>query len=471
MAETLPAEAPYTLRDILELLNYRVRLAKYEVRSQSVIKPIYSDQPGRSATTQAHSAMMWSALNYPQPGRLTEERAPTLPLYRRLLKTARRDYESDLDSTLLPVILSDVIAGTSKTLNETWDMIAEDFDRFWTESQKLSLVAPPQAAIAAPAMTLGKFFDTLAQIEKDSNPTGPFSTDSNGNPSDPSQEAYARIQYYVLLESQKLAIKATQGYEAFRTYLLLEFGLPPVSESRHKVVLELLKRGVVGTIHEAEALPLEAVEGRCNRMKRKIPLPIGFPPRILHWLEARYLSSAQPCECDSPSMIGIPVVLELMDSFTAFLLSNEFPVTQTLTALKNALLIEDLRVDISESEMLNDSAPHAQALLRLKLDPGIYRLLAICNDVVRLSEQSASHREVVPPEVVHDLDLLRTEVAALHIPGTSRKADGESVSKIINEPGLLDRIAHHGKRTDRESLARFLQSCLQPKKKPDDDIA
>jgi len=219
MADVLPAEAPFTLRDILELLDYRVRLAKYDLRSQSVLKHIYTDQPGRSASTQAHSAMMWTTLNYPHPGRLTYESAPSLPLYRRLLKTARRDYESDLDSTLLPVILSDVIEGTPKTLAEVWEMPADEFERFWNDTEN------------------------------------------------------------------------------------------PLS---------------------------------------KTPSPV----------------------------------------------------------------------------------------------------------------------QATSPEVVDDLDLLRAEVAALHVLHTSRKPDGETVSKIINNPDLLQRIARHGKGTDQKSLARFLHSCLQPKTKP-----
>lgn len=333
MAETLPTEAPYTLRDISELLNYRISLQRFEIRRQSMSKPSYSP-------SEFHTLMCWASLNTPLPGRLSEEHAPSLPLYRRLMKAARREYESDLDSTLLPVILSDVIAETSKTLAEVWEMPADEFERLWNEKVNPPSKAPEPAP--SPSMALGRFFDALAQLERVSNPTGPFSTDSNGNPSDPAQEKYARIQYYVLLHSQKEALQATPGYEAFRTFLLLEFGLPLVSDSRHKLILELLKRKVVSTVLEAEALPLEDVE----------------------------------------------------------------------------------------------------ELLQAKCDPS---------------------------EGVDDLELLRAEVAALHVPGTSRTADGETVSKILGKPDLLQRIARYGKGTDRESLARFLHSCKQPKKKPGDD--
>lgn len=172
MAETLPTEAPYTLRDILELLEYRVHFAAFEQRRQQNTKSVYTDQPANSASTQYYNAIMWSTINCPQPGRLSEQHAPTIPLYRRLLKTARLDYESDLNPAILPVILCDAIAGTSKTLAEVWNMPADEFERFWTAKENPLPKAPlPKST----KMTLGRFFDALAQIERDSHPSGPFS--------------------------------------------------------------------------------------------------------------------------------------------------------------------------------------------------------------------------------------------------------------------------------------------------------
>ena len=121
MAETLPAEAPYTLRDISELLDYRVRLSNFELRRRTMDKMSYS-------SSEYYNYVSWVCLNTPQSKRLTEEVTPTLSVYRRLVKEARG---FALTVEVLPVLVGDILEGSPTKLSDALDMPLCEFESIW----------------------------------------------------------------------------------------------------------------------------------------------------------------------------------------------------------------------------------------------------------------------------------------------------------------------------------------------------
>lgn len=155
-----------------------------------------------------------------------------------------------------------------------------------------------------------------------------------------------------------------------------------------------------------------------------------------------------------------------LDTMVRFELHSQTPTRAVALSLEGLGLLEPIF-----SPPRNSDRPGASILNIITAgSPSQWRMLPKLLTTQPCEElpSPAENPSAEVPELVDDLSLLRNEVIALHDPGTSRKANGDTVSKIIATPGLTERIAGYGKGTDRASLARFLQSCLQPKKKPGD---
>src|SRR6185437_1007123 len=70
----------YTLQDVRELVRYKQERAVFDARRRAIPHSL----PGSQAISWTH----WCALNCPQPGRLVEENAVKLSVYRRLVRAA-----------------------------------------------------------------------------------------------------------------------------------------------------------------------------------------------------------------------------------------------------------------------------------------------------------------------------------------------------------------------------------------------
>jgi hypothetical protein len=123
-----PAEpnAGYTLEDIRDLLRYKRELAAFEQRRQALARPAMS-------LTDAWTHTQWCAINCPQPGRLKEKRATSLPVYRRLVKAARKDYHADLDESTLGMLVADVSERAGTDMEALMRMPLDDFGRLWDQ--------------------------------------------------------------------------------------------------------------------------------------------------------------------------------------------------------------------------------------------------------------------------------------------------------------------------------------------------
>jgi hypothetical protein len=114
----------YTLQDIRDLLRYKRETASFEARRRATEKPRMSPM---EAPTHTH----WCAINCPQPGRLTEERAASLAVYRRLVRAARADYHTELDVATLGLLVADVADRAGAAVESLMRMPLDEFGRLW----------------------------------------------------------------------------------------------------------------------------------------------------------------------------------------------------------------------------------------------------------------------------------------------------------------------------------------------------
>lgn len=110
----------YTMRDIRDLLRYQRDLERFEEWRVRTYKPVVSVEESLNRTY----AM---ALNTPQPGRLTAERAAELPVYRRLVKASHDTFGRALDEPGLLYFVGEVAEARGGTVEEMWALSTGDF--------------------------------------------------------------------------------------------------------------------------------------------------------------------------------------------------------------------------------------------------------------------------------------------------------------------------------------------------------
>ena len=158
---------------------------------------------------------------------------------------------------MLPAILADILESTPKTLAEVWNIPVGEFERLWDEKENPRPTPPPSAAeSASPVMTLGRLFAELECIERND------ATDLMPALNPSSEEVHTDMQYAVSRSFHKQSFYAMPGFEAFRTFVLLEFDSQLTSAVLPRIVKKLLKAEVVVTYGQAEALPYHEVESR-----------------------------------------------------------------------------------------------------------------------------------------------------------------------------------------------------------------
>jgi hypothetical protein len=121
-----PSDTEFTLEDIRDLLRYKRESAVLEQRRRVTLKPVMSP-------TEALNHTYWSALNSSQPGRLTEERAASLGVYRRLVRAARAEYHTELDEATLGLLVADVAEKAGAPVETAMRMPLDEFDRLWAQ--------------------------------------------------------------------------------------------------------------------------------------------------------------------------------------------------------------------------------------------------------------------------------------------------------------------------------------------------
>ena len=122
------ASGPYTPADILQLLTYRRTHREHKLQ-------IDTQFPSVMSANEAY-AMIQFAVQGPQPGRLSDDTVAKLPLYRRLVKAARREYDSDLDELNFRCVVGDVADATGVIYDDAMAMSVEQFGSLMDRAEK-----------------------------------------------------------------------------------------------------------------------------------------------------------------------------------------------------------------------------------------------------------------------------------------------------------------------------------------------
>lgn len=126
-ASIADSHAPYTLADILQLLVYLRRYPEYARQRDAYFQPI---MPAGAAYDMIQFAVSFESTR----GRLSEEEAPNLPLYRRLVKTARKDYAANLDEPMFRCVVAEVADAAGITFDQAMAMTLAEFGAMWDRS-------------------------------------------------------------------------------------------------------------------------------------------------------------------------------------------------------------------------------------------------------------------------------------------------------------------------------------------------
>ena len=126
------------------------------------------------------------------------------------------------------------------------------------------------------------------------------------------------------------------------------------------------------------------------------PAVSAFPPAVLDWLKARYMSDPKPDSWRTAegSEIGRIVMIRFED-FADYLLNAGIDLQSTLGNLKTARLIDDTFVDVTATDNPADKlAPYAA---RMNLTIGRHRTVGILSAILNAKPATApSQREVAP---------------------------------------------------------------------------
>lgn len=151
VGESTPAPTPdgstgqlpviYTMGDIRDLLRYKREVVTQEELSRSTFKP--------TLTLQEHLSRQYSmAFSALRPARLSEERANTLAVYRRLLRESLTVLNKQLDEQTLLYFVGDVADRHKRPMEEMWPLSAEEFGRLIDAPVNSSAPAPTPTEVA-----------------------------------------------------------------------------------------------------------------------------------------------------------------------------------------------------------------------------------------------------------------------------------------------------------------------------------
>jgi len=138
----------FTVEDVRELLKYR--------RARSAFDAQYNSMLARQGATTSVSDLcriaQWSAVNAPQPGRLTEDAAVSLPLYHWLAASARSLYQSDLTEDTLLLLVGMVSIQAKRDVADLMAMTVAAFDTL----RNTVATAVPQGLLPSPVARDGE---------------------------------------------------------------------------------------------------------------------------------------------------------------------------------------------------------------------------------------------------------------------------------------------------------------------------
>ncbi|WP_162667576.1 hypothetical protein [Gemmata massiliana] len=122
--ENVAEQSPivYTVSDVRDLMRYQGELARFEEWRQRTYKPVSSMN---EFTNRAHSM----ALNAPQSGRLTPERAVELSVYRQLVKACRATLHKELDELALLYFVGEVADSHKRNIEAMWPLSLNEFGK------------------------------------------------------------------------------------------------------------------------------------------------------------------------------------------------------------------------------------------------------------------------------------------------------------------------------------------------------
>jgi hypothetical protein len=118
-------DSSFTLNDVRDLLRYKRKRAEFEDRFRSMTAAQGPTMP----LDKAMNLTYWSAYNFPQPGRLTDEHAVELPVYRRLVKAARIEYGQELDEETLLLLVGEVAERCSRRVADLLTLPLDEYER------------------------------------------------------------------------------------------------------------------------------------------------------------------------------------------------------------------------------------------------------------------------------------------------------------------------------------------------------
>jgi len=78
----------------------------------------------------------WAASNAPQPGRMSGDQAAQMPVYRRLFKAAKAEYQSDLDPAILGLMVADTLEDSGVGLHKVCAITVDEFAKRWKLKQR-----------------------------------------------------------------------------------------------------------------------------------------------------------------------------------------------------------------------------------------------------------------------------------------------------------------------------------------------
>jgi hypothetical protein len=153
----------YTMNDIRDLLRYEREYVQYEAWCRSTFKPVLkADEFGIRAASLALSA--------PQPGRLSEESASVLAVYRRLLRESLKVLNKELDEQGLLYFVGEVADRHKRQIADLWSISTDEFGQLFDGNTE-----PIQAADVTPVVKI------IVPNEPPSAVTGPNQVPA-GNP-------------------------------------------------------------------------------------------------------------------------------------------------------------------------------------------------------------------------------------------------------------------------------------------------
>jgi len=119
-ATTEAAPRPVIMADILQCLEYRRTYPEFKER-------LHAEFPAVMSATQSYNMLCFAAANSPQQGRLNEHELAKQSVYRRLVKEARWEYNTDLDEAIFRCVVGDIADACGVAYDDAITMSTDDF--------------------------------------------------------------------------------------------------------------------------------------------------------------------------------------------------------------------------------------------------------------------------------------------------------------------------------------------------------